>query len=373
VIRRTAAIILALSIFLGSGAIAFASAGSERAALKAADYIVGTQRDDGGFGAKASTVSETCIAITALKTAGVKLPKAKSGKTAVDYLKANAPALASTDKKVAVQNTQKISQLIVALKLAGEDPKKFAGTDWVKYLLDNQEKATGWFGIYDIDHMWAMLALKSAGETVDTNAVSWLKGRQNANGGYELDTSSQMGTDTNATALAIQALIGADVKPTDPSVKKAIEYLKTQQNADGGFPFVTPSDYGTDSDTSSTSWVLQALIAAGEDIESKYWVKTAITPMGFLMSMQNADGAFAYQKVVADDSQLCTAQAIPALMSKPFPIKLTPPPSLSEKLPQDKTTSNTGSLIIIGLVAIAALVGMALAGLLITRGREGRK
>ncbi|MFA5867517.1 MAG: prenyltransferase/squalene oxidase repeat-containing protein [Actinomycetota bacterium] len=358
-IKKTATIVLALSIFLGSAGIAGASTGSDKAALKAADYLKSIQRDDGGFGTRESTVVDTCIAVIALKAAGAKLPQSKTGKSTVDYLKANASKLADPDKNIAVQNTAKVAQLIMALKLAGENPKTFAGTDWIKFLLDNQEKATGWFGITDIDHMWAMLALEAAGEPIDSGPIIWLKGRQNANGGYEVDRSVGMGAFTYSTALAIQALVGAGVDQSDPSVKKAVVYLKTQQNTDGGFPVITPSSYGSESDASSTSWVLQGLVAAGEDIESKTWLRAAITPMGFLMSMQNANGAFAYQKAIPEDSLLCTAQAIPALMLKPFPIKTTPPPSTAETLPLEDASFSTEGLLLIIIGAIAAIAVVA--------------
>jgi prenyltransferase beta subunit len=209
--------------------------------------------------------------------------------------------------------------------------------------------------------MWAILALVTAGEKVDEVSIQWLKSKQDVSGGYAIDPNTTLSADTNSTSLAIQALVAAGVKPSDPSVKKAIEFLKTQQNKDGGFPFVTPSSFGTDSDTTSTAWVLQALVATGQDIESKTWIKAAITPMGFLMSMQNASGGFAYQKAVPDDSLLSTAQAIPALMGKPFPIKLTAPPSTTEKLPKEEPIFSTGALIWIALMIMGLFGALGLA------------
>ncbi len=368
-IKRFVAIILAATMFIGGASMAAASTGSDNAALKAAAYLKGTQRDDGGFGSKESTVIQTCLSISALKAAGVKLPTSATGKTAIDFLKAKAPELASPDKNIAVQNTAKVAQLIMALKLAGENPKSFAGVDWVKYLLDHQEQATGWFGIFDIDHIWALLALEAVGEPVDGKAIKWLQGRQLEDGSYTLDKNSGLAGYTYSTGLAIQALVGAGIKPTDPSIKKAVEFLKAQQNTDGGFPVIKPSA-NTDSDTSSTSWVLQGLIAAGEDIESKTWVKAAITPMGFLMSMQNADGAFAFQKATPEDSQLCTAQAIPALMLKPFPIKLTAPPSTAETLPKENATFSTEALLLIIIGVIAAIAVLAWLGFIFIRWKK---
>lgn len=346
-----------------SGGIAGASSGSENAALKAGNFLKTHQRDDGGFGAKESTVTETSLAIMALKAAEMKLPKSKNKKSPIDYLYAKAPDMAGGDTEQAIMNTAQISHLIIALKIAGENPKDFAETDWVALLKNNQEKATGWFGNYPIDHMWAMLALAQVGEASDQAATKWLQAEQADNGGFSADSRGGMGSDTNSTALAIQALVAAGVKPSEPSVKKAIDYLKTQQNKDGGFPYVTPSEYGTDSDTTSTAWVLQALIAAGEDIEGKYWVKAAITPMGYLMSMQNANGAFAYQKAVPEDSQLCTAQAIPALMGKPFPLRLSSEPETAKAKVGETASLNTSALLLIALMVIsfiAAAVGAIL-------------
>lgn len=370
-LKRTAAICLVVVVALFSGGIASASSGGERAALKAADFLKKQQHDDGGFGAKDSTVAETAMAIIGLKTAGVKLPKAKTGKTTIDYLAKASPALNASDAKVAVQNTAKIAYVIMALQLAGENPKKFAGVDWVRLLEQQHELATGRYGMYEIDHMWAMLAMASVGDASDEKSVQLLQLEQNEDGGYSLDKKGGMVSDTNSTALAIQALISHGVKPQDPSVKKAVDYLKTQQNKDGGFPYSMSSPYGTDSDASSTAWALQALIASGEDIESKYWVKAAVTPMGLLMSLQNASGALAYQEVVPDDSEICTAQAIPALMLKPYPIKLTAPPSTSEKLPKDNATFSTEALLLIAAGVIAAIAVVAGLGLMVFRRRNG--
>ena len=52
----------------------------------------------------------------------------------------------------------------------------------------------------------------------------------------------------------------------------ALAYLKTQQLADGGFPYQNSSTYGPPtSDPDSDSIVLQALVAAGENPEAAAW------------------------------------------------------------------------------------------------------
>lgn len=352
-IFKAGAVAVALAMMLGQGAV-LASTGSERAGLKAAAYLKTKIQDDGGFGTKESNVSETCQAIIALKTAGVSVPKTAAGKTAIGYLLANTKDMSQAD--AAVDNTGKIAQLIMALEYAGENPKTFGDTDWFALLEKTREKATGWYGTSEIVHCWAMLALESAGRPIEPVSVGWLTQNQEDNGGFAIDKKNGMGADTNTTALAIQALIGAGEKPSSTAVKKALAFLSTQQNKDGGFPFVTPSPYGTDSDSSSTAWVIQALLAARQDTEAKAWVKTNITPMGFLMSLQNADGAFSYQRAVTDDSTLSTCQSIPALVGATFPYQRPVAPKT-----KTVTDTSTNALMIGG--GIAAALAVILIGL----------
>jgi hypothetical protein len=348
-----AAVVLAM---LGGQGAALASTGSDNAGLKAAGYLKTKMHADGGYGAKdASTVAETSQAIVALKTAGARLPKTAGGKTPVDYLKANANTIA--DPATAINNTGKISLLIIALKFAGQNPKSFAGTDWLALLETTKEKATGWYGTTEIEHCWAMLALESAGQTVDQLSVQWVIQNQRDYGGFPIDAKdNNLAADTNTTALAIQALIGAGEKPTSTSVKKALDWLKSLQNKDGGFPFVSSEKFGTSSDASSTAFVIQALLAANQDIESKQWVKAAVTPMGFLMSLQNADGAFNYSVAAPGDSLIATSEAVPALIETSFPYVAPAKPVAASN---DKIDGTTTAWLFGGAAAAAMLIALA--------------
>ncbi|MFH1737184.1 MAG: prenyltransferase/squalene oxidase repeat-containing protein [Actinomycetota bacterium] len=351
--RMLTSLVVFLLVAMAGGGIAYAATDGSNAALKATGYLKTQQNDDGGYGAKASTVSNTAMAVIAFKTAGVKLPE-KNNLGTVDYLKKNASALADPNQKVA--NTAQIAQLIVALKAAGEDPKTFAGTDWIALLKDTQDKAICLFGNTEISQAWAMIALETAGAEVPDNAITWLTEQQEDNGGYAFDAKGgMMGADTNSTALVIQALIGAGEKKNSPAVKKALDFLKTQQNPDGGFPFVKPSPYGTDSDSNSTAWVIQALLAADEDIEDGEWVKTSVAPMGCLISLQNPNGAFVFQKTVPDDSLLSTLQAVPALMEKPYPLKH----GATKTVPKTETSSNGTGISIIAAAVVGAVILVA--------------
>ncbi|MER5733930.1 prenyltransferase/squalene oxidase repeat-containing protein [Streptomyces sp. NPDC002138] len=131
---------------------------------------------------------------------------------------------------------------------------------------------SGMFGTMDptYDGVWrqsfALLAQQTAGVRPAPQAVEWLAGQQCADGafaafradsGAACDAKTML--DTNATAIAVQALkaLGGH----DAAVKKGAAWLKSVQNEDGGWAY----NPGSPSEGSSTSVVISALAAAGEN------------------------------------------------------------------------------------------------------------
>jgi hypothetical protein len=169
---------------------------------------------------------------------------------------------------------------------------------------------------------WAILGTIAVSETVPAEAVQYLKGLTQPNGGWEWGPG--WGTDTNATALALQALIAFGEPATSAVITQGVAYLKTAQNADGGFPYDPVSPWGTDSDANSTAYVLQALRAAGEDPVGPSWSKGVNNPVTFLLTMQLADGSFEW-KAGNGSNQLATQQAGVALLGRPFPLNVAEP------------------------------------------------
>ncbi|MYR55832.1 hypothetical protein GTY54_06065, partial [Streptomyces sp. SID625] len=119
------------------------------------------------------------------------------------------------------------------------------------------------------DGVWrqslALLAQHTAGVRPAAEAVDWLAGQQCASGGFapfRADTSracdAKTAVDTNGTAAAVQALtaLGGHEAVTG----KAVAWLKSVQNKDGGWGYMP----GGASDTNSTSVVVGALTAAGD-------------------------------------------------------------------------------------------------------------
>jgi len=163
---------------------------------------------------------------------------------------------------------------------------------------------------------WAILGAVAISEAVPSSAVDYLAAQIQPDGGWEW--APGWGSDTNTTALAIQALIAAGRSITSSAVISGLAYFEGVQNPDGGFPYAA-GDNPT-SDVNSTAYVVQALIATGEDSRAARWTKAGGAPFDYLASMQLSDGSFEWQQGTGS-SQLATQQAIPALLGRPHPAR----------------------------------------------------
>jgi len=188
--------------------------------------------------------------------------------------------------------------------------------------LDYYNVSNGQYDTSAGSQAWAILGTAAYSETIPIASVTYLKSLQQTNGGWEFGVG--WGTDTNTTSLAIQALIVAGEPVTSTEIISGLNYLKSAQNTDGGFPYDPNSSWGTASDTDSTSYVVQAIYAAGQDPEASPWVVTSTnkTPIDSILSTQTSNGAFDWQSG-AGYYFLATSQAIPALLKNEHPSKQT--------------------------------------------------
>ncbi|MEW1771862.1 prenyltransferase/squalene oxidase repeat-containing protein [Streptomyces sp. NPDC086777] len=147
------------------------------------------------------------------------------------------------------------------------------------------------------DGVWrqslALLAQRAVGVTPAAKAVDWLAGQQCANGAFAAFRAeptaacdAKVPVDTNSTAAAVQALKA--VGGHDAAADKAVTWLKSVQNKDGGWGYTT----GSPSDTNSTGVVVGALATAGASADR--------SPYDLLAKWsvpcdQDGGGALAYQ------------------------------------------------------------------------------
>ena len=309
------------------------------------------QNPDGGFGSPESTVGTTADTVLAI-VAGGEDPATwdKDGNTPLSYLAANGTAAAASAGSAA--------KVILALVAAGKDPRTFSGVDLV-YALEQQLGDDGKFGGEAetlAGHCLAIMALKSVSRPIPPAAVDWLKARQIEDGTWSWNGDTTPGSgDNNSAAYAVMALIAAGEPADGEVIAKTIAHFHAQQNADGGFPYINPSEWGTDTDSNSTAVVIQALIAAGEDPQGTAWTKDGNTPVSALLALQNASGAFAWQAATPDDNFLSTIQAVPAIAGKAFPFVVTTVSDEPAVLP------TTGGVLFIPASAVV-VTGLALLG-----------
>ncbi|WP_225821048.1 prenyltransferase/squalene oxidase repeat-containing protein [Streptomyces naphthomycinicus] len=153
------------------------------------------------------------------------------------------------------------------------------------------------------DGVWrqslTLVAQRTLGYRPAAEAVDWLAGQQCANGAFAAFRAApakpcddKVKTDTNSTAAAVQALAAAGGR--GGAVGKAVDWLKSVQNKDGGWGYFP----GNASDANSTSVVIGALTAAGADPADVR--KSGKSPYDALPAWsipcdQDGGGALAYQ------------------------------------------------------------------------------
>ncbi len=269
------------------------------AATKGAAFLYSVQNLQGSYDANAEkhASGQVMDSIFAVRAAGFDPNKdvLPGGKSPADYLKANA---AAADKPAPA------GKAALGAKALGLDPKAVNGTNFIANINAGLDAATGKYAADDFSQSIAMLGLACTGNAVAPNAAAALKATQVSDGGWGFGGTS----DADTTAIVIQALLASGTSKTDPAVTKAITYLKTSIQPDGGWGYAPAP-----SNASSTAFALQALIAAGEDVNIPQYIRPGPSPVSFLLSQQNADGSF-----MGFDAIFATNQVVPALAGRTF-------------------------------------------------------
>jgi hypothetical protein len=152
---------------------------------------------------------------------------------------------------------------------------------------------------------WQVLALRQSGRPVPRAFVSFLRGSQARNGGFPWVRGTA--PDSNDTAAVVQALRAAGVR--GKPISRALAYLRRLRASNGGFRLSA----GREPDAQSTAWAVQAYLAAGAEPPSR--------ALAFLASLRRPDGSFRYSPSYATTPVWVTAQVLPALVRKPFPLR----------------------------------------------------
>jgi energy-coupling factor transport system substrate-specific component len=268
-------------------------------------WLVATQNQDGGFPSSTGEESDTMTtawAMLGLEAAGRNpLDVVKSGRTPVDFLRANVKKLRSSGD---------LARTIVALEGAGVNPRSFGGENLVATLA-GRRAANGSFEGWPGTTAFSVIALRRAGASGGLNkTLSWLAGVQNKDGGW----GDVPGRESNAdvTGLVMQAMPGTQAGD------KGLDYLRKAQRQNGGFALGGSGAVNSQ----STAWAVQGMIAVGASAQS---IKEGgNSALDYLDGRQAADGHFSYSSSSDQTPVWVTAQALVAAAGKSFPI---PPPA----------------------------------------------
>jgi hypothetical protein len=254
-------------------------------AAGSAAFLASRQAAGGGFAEQGRSPDGTLTAWAALGLAAAGGFPAERAR-AVEFLRAH-PATAGTDADVALQ--------VVALQALGQDVE-----DATLARLRSHKPGT-----LVNETIWAVIALRASGEQPPQALVQGLLAAQAKGGGFSWARGGL--PDSNDTAAAIEALRAVGTSPA--AVRRALTALSSFRNRDGGYALTK----GRESDAQSTAWAIQALISAGQ--------KPGKAPFRYLSRLRRADGSYRYSVRYATTPVWVTAQVVPALAGKPFPLR----------------------------------------------------
>jgi len=314
----TIAALLLVALVLGTLAPARAATSD---VSRAANWLQSVQNGDGGFGSSPdddSGVDITGWAMLGLEAAGHNpLDVARSGKTPVDFLRANVGDLKSPGD---------LARTIVALEGAGVDPRQFGDTNLVSQLL-NKRRDNGSYEGWPGSTAFAVIALRTADATGSLEqSLAWLQKVQNDDGGWG-DVPGSPST-ADGTGAVMQAL-SSDSK----AVHRGISYLRQAQRPGGGFPLGGNGAVNTQ----SSAWAIQGILAAGGNPDS--YRRGGASAPDYLSAQQASDGHYRYSKSSNQTPIWVTAEVLVAAAEKYLPIA----PPAREPTPS-QSTAKTGGL-----------------------------
>jgi prenyltransferase beta subunit len=328
-------------------------------------FLQEAQNADGGFTTngnkgEASDVDFTAWAALALAAAGINpqdqaLPE---GTSAYTYLAERVGELSATTD---------FERVLLVVDASGTSPQDFGGVNLVHAILTHQLPEGAFFhetaepAPSINDTIFAILALspieEPAVQEAIQNAMKWLESEQDCNGSWPATarkpvTQCLIGEDesegeVDMTAAAVEALNATGMHNSEYQAK-ALGFLHTVQNNDGGFP---ESQGERESNSGSTSWAVQAIWAAGESPETWITPGTGKEPLGYLESMQHENGSIQWKASSDANPVWMTAYAAPAYAGQPLPIP--PPPRGAHSTPpsspdQGGESTRPGSGVIAG-------------------------
>ncbi|HEX2128687.1 MAG TPA: hypothetical protein VHF58_05675 [Solirubrobacterales bacterium] len=303
--------------------LAVAGVGPASAEASSRSWLEGMQNDDGGFSATAGQPSSPAMTgwvMLGLEAAGRNpLDVTSGGESPVSYLR---------EEIDRVKTATDLERTILALAGAGVDPRDFEGRDLVANLRRQKDRDGSVNGQVNMTAFY-VLALRAAG--VDASELQrplrWLRGAQNANGGWGFQPEAP--SDPDSTGAALQALGAAG--GGGGAAADGVRYLRRAQARGGGFALATSGAVNAQ----STAWAVQGLVAVGAAGPA---LDRAID---YLQDRRAGDGHYRYSASSDQTPIWVTAQALMAVNRQALP--LAPVARAPQRASQQPSNEDNGA------------------------------
>jgi hypothetical protein len=252
--RLTSASVLAIVGLLLASIAAGAQSPLTSNAQRALQWLQCTQQQPNGqIGSGGNPIARSAEVAFSLAAAGQDASAMKTGTVSLaDYLKTAVSTDVGTNGE---------------LLLARASQPNAGPTATVIAQLQAAKGSNGEYGADLFSDALAILGLRAADQMVGDDAVAFLEGKQNpTDHGWSFDNAGQFGSDSNTTALVLQALIAAGVKTNDVHVSSGFQFMASQF-VGGGFtsqadPAKPASDPSNTPDANSDELGIESILGA---------------------------------------------------------------------------------------------------------------
>jgi hypothetical protein len=285
--RHAAAIYFAAFLVLATSITAAAQTPHPSNAQRALQWLQCTQQQPNGqIGNGGNPIARSAEVAISLAAADQDAAGFRHGDTSLaDFLKTVTPLdVSKTDTPVGTNG-----ELLMARALEPSTGLTAAPIAQLKLA-----KSNGEYGSDIFSDALAILGLSAAKQPVGDDAITFLEDKQNPdNHGWSFDNTGEFGSDSNTTALVIQALLAAGVTPTDSHIVNAFKFMSSQFMNGGFVDQADPSKPATDPsnmpDANSDELALQAIVAAGLQADES-WRSSLIAAEADLVGRQINSG-----------------------------------------------------------------------------------
>ena len=281
----------------------------------AIEFIADHQTPDGGFGqygeGDLSTTIRACEAIVA--AGGDPLSYEVGGVGPDDFFLSVSEGV--YNGSYGINPLAEKINMILGLAACGLNPRNFGGYDFVADLMSMQNQTTKSFGGGSSDTAYSILALLAGGVGKDDPAIQgasdYLEDTQLTDGTFEYSTG--LGADSNTHSIAVITL--GQLESSGDTWDNAVNAIPNFMNGTNRGLYYQAM-WGTSPDVSSTSYGIQAILAASMNpVESPFAIGGE-NPVRYLLSTQNSTTGEFFDPW---GSLKPTALAVPALVGEVTP------------------------------------------------------